>query len=111
MSASADTALNILVVDDEETVRETLLAFLEFAGHTVTVAENGLHALQLYEPGKFHVVFTDLSMPRMAGDALAAELKQRSPGQPIVMVTSLAATLTADSRAAVDLLIEKPFSI
>ena len=110
MATSSNAGLNILVVDDEEFVRETFLAFLELDGHTVTLANDGPQALQLFEPGKYQIVFTDLSMPGIPGDRLAVEIKQRSPNQLVVLVTSFAANLNANCRHAIDLLMAKPFS-
>lgn len=101
----------ILVVDDEPAVCNAIKMMLEFDGHTVETAGSGNEALSLLEKGKFDVVFTDYSMPEMKGDALAIAIKQRLPGQPVVMVTAHADVLKASGNplTGVDFLINKPF--
>jgi len=59
--------LNIMVVDDEEAMRESLAAWLESSGHQVGLAENGLKALDLLESGDYDLVLLDIKMPGMDG--------------------------------------------
>ncbi len=101
----------ILVVDDEPAVCNAIKMMLEFDGHEVQTAGSGNEALSLLEQGKFDAVFTDYSMPEMKGDALAIAIKQRLPGQPVVMVTAHADVLKASGNplTGVDFLINKPF--
>lgn len=104
--------LNVLFVDDDEGVREVIPLYLESYGHQVTVACDGCEALGLYEPGKFDVVLTDLSMPRMNGTALAEAVKKESASQPVVMLTGFGHMLLAGGQKpdAVDLLLSKPIT-
>ena len=78
----------ILIVDDDQAVRDTLSKALRFDGHAVTSAVDGPEALSIFEPKMFDLVFTDLNMPGMAGDKVAAEIKRRAPTQPVVAVTA-----------------------
>jgi nitrogen-specific signal transduction histidine kinase len=71
----ATRPLDILVVDDEEVIRELLSRFFARRGHAVLVAMNGEHALRLAEQGSFDVVISDLHMPGMDGRALIRRLR------------------------------------
>jgi len=102
---------HILVVDDEPLVRQSVQMLLEEDGYIVEEAENGSQALAMFEPGKFEMIFTDFFMPEMRGDQLAAEIKKRSPRQPVVMITAFPEKLPCSDvpLGGVDSFICKPF--
>jgi len=104
---------HILVVDDEPLVRYTVQMLLQGDGYIVAEAKSGAEALALFEPGKFDMVFTDYSMPEMRGDQLAAAIKQRSPKQPVVMITAFPEKLQSSDcpLGGVDSFICKPFEL
>src|SRR5437016_716027 len=77
----------IMVIDDEQMIRETLSKFLAYQGHEVTTAASGLEALNLFESGKFDLVLTDYNMPGMSGDKVAGEIKRRAPREPVIAIT------------------------
>lgn len=110
-TASATKPVRVLVVDDEDAVREVLVDMLTVAGHSVTSASSGSEALEALTSGTFDVVFTDLSMPGMDGWAVAREVKARAPEIRVVLVTGYAATIDAGTAAAasVDVIVGKPF--
>ena len=60
---------NILIVDDEPSIRMGLRAHLERSGYAVTAAENGAEAISLLERDTFHLVVSDLRMPE--GDGMS----------------------------------------
>ena len=103
----------IILVDDEPTVRASIRMLLAHLGHDVQTADSGLTALVLLESGRFNLVITDYFMPGMKGDELAALIKLRQPGLPIIMATAYASELKADDKLGgnVDHLLTKPFSI
>ena len=111
MSKPAIPARHILVVDDEPFVCDAVKMMLEFDGHAVTTASGGKEALALFDQGKYDVVITDFAMPAMKGDELAAAVKARVPGQPVVMITAYAEMLKASNNplTGVDFVISKPF--
>ncbi len=113
MNNSGKTGHQILVVDDESAVCKAFKLLLEFDGHTVQTAESGEAALGVFEAGRFDLVITDYSMCGMKGDELAALIKARRPGQPIIMATAFAADFSFPSKppAAVDWVLNKPFSL
>lgn len=102
---------HILVVDDEPFVCDAVKMMLTFDGHAVETASNGKEALEMFELGKFDLVITDFAMPNMKGDELAATIKARAPGQPIVMITAYAEMLQSSGNplTGVDFVISKPF--
>lgn len=71
----APRPLDILVVDDENVIRELLSRFFSRRGHAVLAAVNGEHALRLAEHGSFDVVISDLHMPGMDGRTLIRRLR------------------------------------
>jgi CheY-like chemotaxis protein len=103
----------ILVVDDDPCLCRAVEAVLRLLGHSVVTAQNGLEALDVFAPNKFHLVFTDYLMPALTGDKLAAAIKSLSPNQPILMLTAFAENFWPASPllSCVDGLISKPFQI
>jgi PAS domain S-box-containing protein len=83
----ATPSLNVLVIDDESFVRETLADMLEALTHKVWTATSGPEALEMLAADHFDLVFTDLSMPEMDGWEVAREIRRRWPGMRIVLVT------------------------
>jgi PAS domain S-box-containing protein len=79
----------ILIVDDEELIREMLKEFLEEQGFTVITAANGQEALKIYQhqTAAIDIVITDLGMPEMGGEELYACLRRVNPSAK-VMVSS-----------------------
>lgn len=79
----------VLLVDDEQSVREVLAALLDHQGHSVTEADGADAALALLEAGQpVDVLVTDLSMPgALDGAGLVREARLRRPGLPAVLIT------------------------
>nr|HRQ81196.1 response regulator [Azospirillaceae bacterium] len=82
----------ILLVEDEEDLRENLEIVLTHAGHAVTTAENGAEALKALRGGAPDLLITDLSMPVMDGMTLVRRLRDDMPAlaeMPIIVLTAL----------------------
>jgi CheY-like chemotaxis protein len=79
--------LQILVVDDNHDAAATLSALLEFAGHQVAMAHNGLDAVRAALRGRFDAVLLDLGMPIMDGFEAAALLREMTPA-PVLIACS-----------------------
>ena len=71
--------LRILVVDDEEYVRELVAAVLSEDGHETDMARNGGEALPLLHHHAYDLIVTDLKMPEVDGPALYREVEQHGP--------------------------------
>ena len=100
----------ILLVDDEQGVRKSFRMILELDDHTVTEANNGAEALDLYTKGQFDLVATDFEMPVMKGNELAVRIKRLAPKQPILMITAYEKEL-GDPENPVDSILNKPFTL
>ncbi len=102
----------ILVVDDEETIREIVSSMLGGAHFQTRQAASGIEALAILESGdEFDLVLSDLMMAEMDGIALLERAKERYPDMPIVMVTAvhdISVALQALRNGAYDYLL-KPF--
>ena len=86
-----DAAARVLLVDDEDLLREVLAEQLDEAGYGVLVAANGNEALALLAAGEaVDVLVTDLSMPGMDGLAVIRAAQERRPGLPAVLLTGYA---------------------
>lgn len=101
----------MLLVDDVPDLARALETMLLKLGHTVEVSMDGKDALTRYKPGKYDLVITDYSMPRMNGVEFAEIVKRRSAEQRILMVTAYTFTIAAyDGRPLpVDAILRKPF--
>ncbi|MDP2984465.1 MAG: sigma-54 dependent transcriptional regulator [Candidatus Latescibacter sp.] len=100
----------ILVVDDEQSMRDTLQIMLEKEGFEVETADDGLKAIEIFDRKKFDLVITDLKMPGLDGIGMIEALSERSE-TPVIIMTAYA---TKDEAiAALNLgasfFIEKPF--
>jgi DNA-binding response OmpR family regulator len=101
----------IVVIDDEESVRDVVTAYLEKDGFTVYVAANGRDGLALAERRKPDLIVLDLMLPDISGEEICQEVRSRSD-VPIVMLTAKA---SEDERigglvAGADDYLVKPFS-
>ena len=77
----------ILLVDDEATIRLTLGAMLERAGYGVTVADSGEEAVTLLERQAFDLLLVDMKMPGMDGMQVIAVARARQPDIAIIVLT------------------------
>jgi putative nucleotidyltransferase with HDIG domain len=102
----------IMVVDDEEPIREVVSSMLNQAGYHTQQAASGIEALELLDCGEnFQLILTDMMMPEMDGSALLEKIKERFPDVPVVMVTAvhdISVALAAIRNGAYDYLL-KPF--
>ena len=100
----------ILVVDDEQGIREALRQLLEYEGYTVALATSGPEALDRYAEFKPHLVLLDVKMAGMDGLAALAQLRESDPQALVVMISghgTIATAVEATQLGAHDFL-EKP---
>lgn len=104
----------VLVVDDDEVLRELIAATLESAGLEVTTAVGGLAALAMFENRLPHLVVLDIMMPDLSGMEVCRRMRTtpRTEHIPIIMLTSRAHVQdeSAGLMAGADLYLAKPFS-
>ncbi len=104
--------IEILVVDDETIIRESLRDWLSDAGHEVLTAEDGSRALEIIERSKPEIAIVDLIMPGIDGIEFLKRAKVLCPTIEVVVMTAYASIPTAIAamkEGAFDY-IEKPFS-
>jgi DNA-binding NtrC family response regulator len=106
-------ALRILVVDDEDYVRELLFDILTREGCEVVLAGEGREALRLFDPREFDAVFTDVGLPGMSGWELARAVRERDEQVALAVITGWGDTVTAEEQSAAqaDWVIPKPFTV
>jgi CheY-like chemotaxis protein len=106
---NATVSARLLLVDDEESVREVLAEHLEYEGFSVLTAANGSEALALLVTGQaVDALVTDLSMPGMDGIELIRAAQQRRPGLTAVLLTGYAGD---DAALALGGLVSGAFSL
>ncbi|MDY0189348.1 MAG: sigma-54 dependent transcriptional regulator [Desulfuromonas sp.] len=101
----------ILIVDDEERIREILAIMLEGHGHSVTMAGNGLAAVEILQQQPVDMVISDIRMDGMDGLTLLSTIKKNNIACPVVFITAFGTTESAVNAmrlGAVDYLV-KPF--
>lgn len=84
---SPNGRLRLLVVDDDEAIREIISAMLTEHGYEIVTAEDGQQALELLPQFRPHLVVTDLRMPRMSGDELVRIMRESFPELPVIVVS------------------------
>jgi len=101
----------ILVVDDEESMREILSIMLHREGYRVDAVSDGAQAVDKLREKSYDLVVSDIKMPRMDGFKLLAHIKERSPQADVIMITAFSSTqeaVEAMKKGAYDY-ITKPF--
>jgi CheY-like chemotaxis protein len=88
----------ILVIDDEEAVVRLQRQMLESLGYRVSIRTDSLEGLNIFrrEADRFDLVITDMTMPGMTGDRLAAELLNVRPDVPIILCTGFSERITPE---------------
>ena len=106
---------NLLIVEDDESVRSLAARALERAGHTVTLAGDGEQGLAAIckAGGRFDLVVSDIRMPAMDGIEMARSAAQRYPQLRILLVTGYAdqRERAAELSGTVVGVLQKPFTL
>lgn len=106
---------HILFVDDEPILVELSRQMLERLGYKVTTCTNGIDALAIFQqaPDDVDLVLSDLTMPKLAGDKLAAKMLQIRPDLPIVVCTGQGTKIPPNKAAEIGIrkVIKKPFVV
>jgi two-component system nitrogen regulation response regulator NtrX len=104
---------NILVIDDEKSIRNTLKDILEYENHEVILAEDGPQGLEIFGEDKFDVVLCDIKMPHMDGIEVLSKLHESNPEIPVIMISghgNIDTAVEAIKKGAYDF-IEKPLDL
>jgi len=113
MEETVQQSFTILVIDDDERVRNLLRDILLFAGHRVIEASDGISGIQCLEKGGFDMVLTDLGMPVMNGWEVVKWIKSNTPHIPVGLITGWGTDLEEEKikESGVDWIIGKPFQV
>jgi len=104
------TLLNILVVEDDPDLAESIAEALSMAGHAVQIAGNGAEAVQQYSATKYDLGFVDIRMPIMNGVDCFFAVRERYPDAKIVLMTGFKEPAVERALAAGAVaLLHKPF--
>ena len=110
--------MRLLVIDDDELLRQSMQAILEREGHSVSIARGGRSGIESFadaaqrgEP--FEVVITDLGMPHVDGRAVAAAVKSLSARTPVILLTGWGQHLRDGNEVPpdVDQMLNKPANL
>lgn len=77
----------ILVVDDEQVIRQTLVDILEYEDYEVETASDGVEAVQKIDSGNYDAVLCDIKMPKMDGTEVLETVAPKHPEVPIIMIS------------------------
>lgn len=78
----------VLIIDDDEEIRESLKLRFEIAGFFPLVVDNGARAIELVKENDFLLVLSDIAMPRMSGYDVFKAIKDVKPALPVILMTA-----------------------
>ncbi len=87
--------VKILIVDDEQIVRDSLKHWFEEDGYKVDVSEDAFDVLRDFKPDKWDILLVDIKMPKMSGLELLEKVKEIDPESVVIIITAYASVPTA----------------
>lgn len=107
-------AEKILVVEDDSNIEQLVAFKLKNSGYDVSIARNGVEALEFLKKNSVNLIVTDVMMPKMTGKELVVELKKnvKTKSIPVIMLTSrtLEKEIVEGFALGIEDYIKKPFS-
>jgi CheY-like chemotaxis protein len=105
----------VLLVEDEPTLARVLERVLSEGGYEVTLCDDGLDALDMVRRGatRIDVVVSDVGLPGLRGDKLAAEVRRVRPTLPVLLLTGYSSAVAPGNEEALGVaaVLEKPVTI
>ncbi len=105
--------MKLLIIDDEKSIRNTLKEILEFEGHDVEVAADGIEGFEKAISDSFDVIFSDIKMPNMDGMELLDKLGEANVDSSVIMISghgSIDSAVECIKKGAFDF-IQKPLDL
>ena len=96
MESKTKTKIKILVVDDEQSIREFLQIMLHKEGYEVLCAPDGEKAIEFIDQKHFDLVMCDLKMPKVDGMKVLQHVRNFHPDKLFIMMTAFATTEVCD---------------
>lgn len=105
--------VRLLIVDDEQSMRQLLTLFFKRAGYTTRAAQNGGEALELLRREPAEIVISDVKMPDMDGISLLRSIREIAPDAGVIMMTAFATIDSAREafKLGADDFVQKPFDM
>lgn len=105
--------IKILVVEDDQTIRELIRDFLVEHNYLVDTASDGVEALEITKKQQPDVVVLDLALPKLTGESVCKEMKRLYPQMPVIILTAKNRTddVLSGFKLGADDYIGKPFEI
>ena len=103
----------ILVIDDEQAIRDLISEVLNIAGYEVSIAADGLDGLNKIRKQKYDLIILDVNLPKLDGFAILEKVRESAPTQPIIMISARTDKddVTHGLRLGADDYVRKPFSV
>lgn len=103
---------NILIIEDEDSIREGISEYLSEVGYDVMVAEDGQEGIDLFKGNKFDLVVLDIMLPKLNGFGVLNQIREIS-NVPVIMLTAMSDDYTQimSFNEKADDYITKPFSV
>lgn len=113
LSTHLNRSLNVLLVDDDQRVRDILVQFLSQDGHRVTEASNGRDGLVSFYADQFDLIITDQAMPLVNGEQMAQSIRKKGWKGPIIMISGFADQMKDNGNLPknVDVVLRKPVQL
>ena len=111
LETKAAERVRVLIVDDDEDVRNVAAALVEEIGYEVDAAESGEAAMRLLAANRFALVITDVAMPGMTGVDLARQIRSETPDLPIIFASGYADVQTFGEELLPETVLKKPYRI
>lgn len=102
---------NVLVIDDEEQMLDSLRLNLQQTGYSVTTAASGAEGIALFDAGDFNLVLCDLQLPDIPGLEVLRKLKEKDPATEVIIISAYGSIENAveATKAGAFHFVEKPF--
>src|SRR6185369_2155752 len=102
---------NVLVIDDEEQMLDSLRLNLQQTGYSVTTASSGAEGIALYDAGDFNLVLCDLQLPDIPGLEVLRRLKEKDPATEVIIISAYGSIENAveATKGGAFHFVEKPF--
>ncbi|WP_008583249.1 sigma-54-dependent transcriptional regulator [Niabella soli] len=108
---NSDSQQEILIIDDEASIRKTLSEILSFEGYKITEAVDGEEGLKLFSEKTFNTVLCDIKMPKLDGMEFLEKATTIAPDVPIIMITghgTIETAVEAVKKGAYDFISKPP---
>jgi DNA-binding NtrC family response regulator len=104
---------NILLVDDDTAIRESLGDILQDKGYAIDSAANGITALEMFKKKEYPLVIADLVMPGLDGKKLLDEIKKLKPDTHVIVITGyrIIGKMLESFRKDLVCILEKPLDV